>query len=179
LTRGTRDPGRPPVALNGRGVHFLALQAGRRRPVALHEIEVNLLAEGDIRPQLGHVDLPGGDEAPGRVDGRDGHVEEERRTRLAKGGPLVGRLEVVDRLHGLDLDDALHAPGRLCRGEHEVGKMDGLSDLQRGAALVADVGVDQEAALPLLLQQADYPVVLELFANGSDEDGHAASGARW
>ena len=79
--------------------------------------------------------------------------------------PLGQRFEVVDRLAGLDLDDALQPAAALLRQQHEVGIQ------RRGPGpdrqVLLDAGVHAGLVLPaeLGVQQADNAVVFELLAD--------------
>ena len=87
--------------------------------------------------------------------------------------PLMHRLEVVDRLAALDLDDA----GQLLAvREDEVRKKRDHADLHGREVFIPHIG--DHFPLPLVLGQevADQTVVLELLTDGPNENrGHAAS----
>src|SRR5262249_48334521 len=82
--------------------------------------------------------------------------------------PLRHRLEVVDRLGRLDLDDADQLPPALL--QDQIGIPGRRAAAHRRRLLVAGVDCDVELSLVLRLEQANDPIVLELLAHGPHED---------
>jgi hypothetical protein len=68
----------------------------------------------------------------------------------------------------------------LLRREHDVRKDGRRPDANGGVLLMSGVDSDVEATAKLGLQQADYPVVLELLADRPYEDGaHEIATITW
>ncbi len=83
---------------------------------------------------------------------------------------------MVDRLARLDFDDPFEAFATILGRKDEIGKHLANPDLDPCQLLVADVDGDVVPSLQSGLQHADDPVVLQLFANRSHQDGtHGAS----
>ena len=131
----------------------------------MHEREARLVADDVIAPDFRDVNLVVLAEPPRHVDHAGGHVEVKRRANSAVMRPLRQRLEVVDRLAGLDLDDDLQLVAAVLRQQHEVGIERGRAGADRHVLL--DAGVHPGLVLPaeLAVQQADDAVVLELLAD--------------
>ena len=95
----------------------------------------------------------------------------KRRPKLGEMRPLRERLQMVDRLSGLDFDDRLDPLATLLRVEHEVGIDRRRTTADRGVLLGSGVHLRLIPAPALRLEEADDPIVLELFADGPDQDG--------
>jgi CheY-like chemotaxis protein len=92
----------------------------------------------------------------------------KRRSQAGERRPLRHRLEVVDRLGGLYLNDAQQLPSPFAL-QDEIGKPRRRSTDRRGL-LIAGVDGDVELSLIFRLKQADDAVVLELLPDWPDED---------
>jgi len=84
--------------------------------------------------------------------------------------PLRHRLEVIDRLGGLDLDHAHKLAGTLRGQQYQVRVPRRLGRPNGRRLLVPRINGDFELSLVLRLEQADNPIVLELLAHGPHED---------
>lgn len=137
----------------------------------MHSREADLIAQRRICPDLARRYFEVGQQSPRAVNGRHGHVEMEIDLQLSKRDPLRHRLQVIHRLGRLDFDHADKLLRTLVREQHEVGKPRRLRWTNRGALLMSRVDGNVELPLVLGLQKANYPVVLELLAHGTHEDG--------
>ena len=108
--------------------------------------------------------------ASGVLDHPRRHVQMKRRAQFCEMRPLRQRLEMVDRLPRLDLDDALQPVAALLRGQHEVRKHRRGTGADGRVLLVAGVHARFVLAPPFGLQQANNAVVLELLADRPHED---------
>ncbi len=109
---------------------------------------------------------------PTRHVGRPcGNIQIERAADLGEVRPLRHGFEMVDRLGRLHLDDAVVAPAVLRARQHEVWEYGPRHPAYRRGLLLSEVDGHGEAPAPTRLKLADDPIVLELLANGSEEDG--------
>ena len=86
-------------------------------------------------------------------------------------GPLRQRLEMIDSLSGFDLDDRLNSLAPFLGVKHEVRIERRWPAANRGVLLGSRVYLCLIASPTPRLQETDDTIVLELFANGPDEDG--------
>ena len=95
----------------------------------------------------------------------------ECNAQLGEGRPLRHRLQIVQRLGGLHLDDPGQSLAPPAGVQHQIRIPGGRGGPDRRRALVTRI--DGNVALPLVLrlEQANYPIVLELLAHGPHEDG--------
>ena len=118
---------------------------GRERRVAKDPLEPDLVAaEGGVGPDFRSRNRMLGAESTRRVDAGHWHVQAELGAGLGKQHPLVHRLEVVDRLPGLHLDNGHWFPGRVQRGENEVRVRLTGAGLDRHLPFIPDVDLDGE-----------------------------------
>src|SRR5438105_2096474 len=89
---------------------------------------------------------------------------------LAEMCPLRQGLEMVHRFAGFDLDDPLQPVAAFRRRQYQVGVHRRRPDADRRVLLRAWVHARFILTAPFALQQADNPVVLELFAHRTDQD---------
>ena len=141
-------------------------EAGAR---LLDQREPELVADRVVGPDFRDRDRQVAAQPAGAVDGRGRHVQVELRPQFTEGHPLRHRLEVVDRLGGLHLDDAHDLAAALLQDEVRIPGRRSRPD--GGRLFVADVDGDVELSLVLRLQQANDPIVLELLADRPHEDG--------
>ncbi len=148
---------------------------GRRRR-SLDEREARLIADRVEAPELRHVHLILCDEAPRDFDDARGHVQMKGRAHAAEVRPLRHRLEMIDGLPGFDLDDPFEPLPLVRRRQHEIRKHLTWADLDAGGLLLPYVDGHVVPPFQSSLQQPDNPIVFELFANRSHQDGaHGAS----
>jgi hypothetical protein len=133
--------------------------------------ETQLIAEGVIGPHFSNGNLKIVAEPPRAVDAAGRHVEMERRPKTRERCPLRHRLEVIDRLGRLDLDDAQQFPPALVRLQNQIRIPEGRSGTDPRRLFGSRIDGDVELSLILRLQQSDDPIVLELLADGPHEDG--------
>src|SRR6059036_289425 len=82
---------------------------GRRFAAAVHQRKARLVTDNVVAPDLGDVDVVVFAEPARHVNHARGYVKVECGARLRVMCPLGERLEVIDRLPRLDLDDDLEA----------------------------------------------------------------------
>ena len=142
----------------------------------MNEGEPGLVADGMEAPEFRDVDLILDAETPGDFNRRGRHIQMEGGLDAAEMRPLRHGFEVIDGLPRLDLDDALEALRAILRGEHQIRKHLANPDLDPGDLFVADVDGHIVPSLQASLEHADDPIVLQLFADRSHQDGtHGAS----
>jgi hypothetical protein len=93
----------------------------------------------------------------------------KRRPESSEVRPLRERFKVVDRLACLDFDDRLQAMSALGGRQQDVRKHRDRSAPDWRRLLSPDIDADFVPASELCLQQANNPIVLELFTNGPHE----------
>ena len=165
---GGYRPARGAAAFGGLAGRRGPARLGGRRPV--YQGEAGLVADRVEAPDLRDVDVVFGRQAPGDVDATGRNVEMKRRPGPAKVGPLGHRLEVVDRFGGFDLDRSHQLLAAIDGRQHQVGKNLHLADAHWNRLILADIRHDVVLALQLDQQETDDTVVLQLFANRSDQN---------
>src|SRR5262249_8762606 len=143
---------------------------GCSRSRAVNRREPDLIAERRVRPNLAGRNLQVRTKPLRAVDCRHRYVEVEVDLQLPKRHPLRHRLEMVDRLGGLDLDYADELLRFLVGVQDKVRKPWRGWRPDRSRLLVTRVDGDVELPLVFGLEKANYPVVLELLAHGTHED---------
>ena len=76
----------------------------------MHKGEADLIAKRVVAPELGYRNLLVVGKPASAVNRACGHVQMERDPKPGERGPLGHRLEVIDRLGRLDLDNAHQPP---------------------------------------------------------------------
>jgi hypothetical protein len=74
------------------------------------QCEPDVLADAVVAPDLSDADVVVVTQAPGDIHHPGRHVQVKRSAQPGEMGPLRQRLEVIDRLAGLDLDHGLDPP---------------------------------------------------------------------
>jgi hypothetical protein len=142
----------------------------------LDKREARLVADRVKAPQFSDVDLVFDTESSCDLDRGRRNVQMERRTHASEMRPLRHRLEVVHRLASLDLDYSFKPLAAIRCRQHEIRKHLTDTHPNPGGLLVANIECYVVSALQTSLQEPDDPIVLQLFAYGSHQDGtHGAS----
>ena len=136
----------------------------------VHERETHLVADGVIAPDFGDLDLVVFCEPTGDVDHSGRHIKVKRCPQFPEMRPLSECFQMVDRFGGFDLDHCLKPLSALERRQNKVGKKRGAPRADRRVLLSSRVHARVVLAPALGVQQSDDTVVLELFADGPDQD---------
>jgi len=133
-----------------------------------HPYQIEAVNRRPVGPDLADGGVIGFGEPLSRVEDVDGNVEMEGYAGFGKMGPLRHRLEVVHRLGALDLDESREFPSG---GDHQIRIERARANLDGRGLLVADVDGDLRLLfLVFRLKESDEAIVLELLANGPNED---------
>src|SRR6185436_19909672 len=130
----------------------------------------HFVADGVIAPNLGDLDLIVLGQATSDVDHSGGYIKVERRSKLPEVRPLRERFQMVHRFGRLDLDHGLQPLSTLERRQHKVGKKRGAAGAHWSILLSSGVHSGVVFTPALGVQQSDDTVVLELLADGPDQD---------
>ena len=90
-------------------------------------------------------------------------------TRPSQVGPLRHRFQMIDRFGRFHLDRSHQLVPAIGGGQDQIGKDLHLADSHRRSLILPDIGDHVVPALEPDLQEADNPVMLELFANWTDQ----------
>ena len=85
--------------------------------------------------------------------------------------PLRHRLQVVDRLRGLDLDHAVQSTPAGGTGQNQVRVARAVCRANRHFFVVPDIDANVKPPTPSRLELSNDSVVLQLFPDGAQEDG--------
>ncbi len=142
----------------------------------MHHGKSERVADSVIAPDLVEADLVRHAQPLSDICRPRRHVQIKPGPDLAEVGPLRHRLEVVDRLAGLDFDDAFELPGPSWNREHEVWAHHHARHLDGRRLVGADVDGHFEPPAPPRRQVLNHAVVLKLLAYGAQENRtHLAS----
>ncbi len=137
----------------------------------MDECESHFVANRVITPDLVHVNLVVFAEPPGDIHHSGWHIQMEVGLELGEVRPLGQRLEVVDRLAGLYLNDNPQPMAALLGEEDQVWIKNGRPAADGGLLFTPGVHASFVAAAKLRLQEANNTVVLELFADRPYQNG--------
>lgn len=146
----------------------------------MHHGKSERVADGVIAPDLVEADLVRNAQPLSDICRPRRHVQIKPGPYLAEVSPLRHRLEVVDRLAGLDFDDAFEPSGPSWSRDHEVRAHHHAGHLDGRRLVVADVDGHVEPPTPSRRQGLNHAVVLKLLAYGAQENRtHLASTKAW
>ena len=136
----------------------------------MHECKTDLVANCMVAP-----DFPNENVAVLAQAARDIHharrdIQMERGADLGKVRPLRQRLQMIDRLPRLDLNNSLKAMTAFLREQDEVRIQGGRPGADRGVLFDARIHAGFELTAKLALQEADNPVMLQLFPDRPHEN---------
>jgi hypothetical protein len=132
--------------------------------------EARLVADEQIAPDFGDLDVVVLAETARNVDHIRGDVEMEGRFHPRKVRPLRKGLEVVDRFSCLYFNHRLEAMTAVWRHENEIGIQRGGTDTNRNVLFVARVHPGFVLPPEFRMKEPDQPVVLQLFADGPHQN---------
>jgi len=131
----------------------------------VHEREPDFITDRVVAPDFVNANLVVLAQPSRDVDHPCRHIQMKRRPQLRKMRPLGERLEMIDRFTRLDLDHPLQTVPALLREQDQVWIDRRVAAADGRVLLRAGVHARLELPAPLVLQESDNAVVLELFAD--------------
>ena len=136
----------------------------------MDEREARLIADRVIAPDFRDIDAVLRRQPPRDVYASYRYIKMKRSPGSAEMRPLGHRLEVVYRFSRFDFHGAHQFSPANARGQHEIRKNLHLPDTDWHGLVLADIRGDVVPPLQLHLKETNHTIVLELLADGPDQN---------